>query len=158
VLDQYANELPLTVRQIFYRLVGTVGYPKDEKAYGRLCDAVVNFRRAGVVEFDVIRDDGATTLRPLEFASPEEILERAQALADEGQGIRLEGQSRWPELWCEAAGMAPQLARVAHPYGITVYSSGGFDSLTVKYEAAQRISAGRCRRSCFTSATSTRAA
>ena len=35
--------------------------------------------------------------------------------------------------------MAPQLARVAHEYGVTVYSSGGFDSLTVKYAAAQRI-------------------
>jgi hypothetical protein len=31
---------------------------------------------------------------------------------------------------CEAAGMAPQLARVAEPFGIGVLSSGGFSSLT----------------------------
>ena len=36
-------------------------------------------------------------------------------------------------LWCEAVGMAPQLARIADPYGITVMSSGGFDSLTDKH-------------------------
>lgn len=32
VLDEYADHLPLTVRQLFYRLVATVGYPKDERA------------------------------------------------------------------------------------------------------------------------------
>ena len=139
VITQYAAELPLTLRQIFYRLVGTVDYPKDEKAYGRLGDAVANFRRAGLLPFEVIRDDGAVELPPLEFASPEEILAMAEDLAAKGQGVRLAGQPRWIEVWCEAEGMAPQLARVAHPYGITVYPSGGFDSLTVKREAAERI-------------------
>ena len=32
--------------------------------------------------------------------------------------------------------MVPQLARAAGEYGVTVYSSGGFDSVTLKYEAA----------------------
>ena len=31
VLDEYRDHLPLTCRQVFYRLVGTVGYAKDEK-------------------------------------------------------------------------------------------------------------------------------
>jgi hypothetical protein len=35
--------------------------------------------------------------------------------------------------------MVPQIARVAHPYGVGVYSSGGFDSLSAKWEAAARI-------------------
>jgi len=139
VFDTYRDELPLTGRQVFYRLVGTVDYPKDENAYGRLMEHLGNFRRAGIVSFEYIRDDGVTVLPPLEFASPEEILERAEQLAAEGQGVRLEGQPRWVELWCEAGGMAPQLARVVHPYGVTVYSCGGFDSLTAKYGAAQRI-------------------
>ncbi|MEE8408304.1 MAG: tyrosine-type recombinase/integrase [Myxococcota bacterium] len=44
-----------------------------------------------------------------------------------------------PEVWVEAAGMVPQATRVAHELGVPVYSSGGFDSLTTKREAAQRI-------------------
>ena len=32
VLAQYEAFLPLTIRQIFYRLVGTVGYEKTERA------------------------------------------------------------------------------------------------------------------------------
>ena len=37
-------------------------------------------------------------------------------------------------LWCEASGVVPQLQRVAEPYGIDVYCSGGFDKVTGKRE------------------------
>lgn len=47
VLDEYADYLPLTVRQIFYRLVGAYGYEKTERAYARLCEYLVRARRAG---------------------------------------------------------------------------------------------------------------
>jgi len=36
VLQEYRAQLPLTNRQIFYRLVGAHGYDKTEKAYARL--------------------------------------------------------------------------------------------------------------------------
>jgi hypothetical protein len=139
VIETYAAELPLTARQIFYRLVATVVYPKTENAYERLQDHLANFRRAGLVGFEVIRDDGATVEAPFEYASPEEFLRIAEELAREGQGVRLAGQPRWVEVWCEAGGMAPQLGRAVGEYGVTVYSSGGFDSVTLKYEAAARI-------------------
>ncbi len=61
VLDEYSEHLPLTVRQIFYRLVGTIGYPKDENAYARLCEHLVRARRARLIPFGSIRDDGETT-------------------------------------------------------------------------------------------------
>ena len=35
--------------------------------------------------------------------------------------------------------MAPQLARVADPFGVTVMSGGGFDSLTDKFNFAERL-------------------
>ncbi len=42
--------------------------------------------------------------------------------------------------------MAPQLERVCGPYSIPVYSSGGFDSVTVKHDMAQAFSRiGRVR-------------
>jgi len=42
----------------------------------------------------------------------------------------------WAE-WCEASGMVPQLQRIADPFGIGVYSSGGFDSVTAKHQIAR---------------------
>jgi hypothetical protein len=46
---------------------------------------------------------------------------------------RQEGQPKRLILYCEAAGMVPQVERVANEYGIPVISSGGFDSLTEKH-------------------------
>ena len=68
-----------------------------------------------------------------------------RATADGYRLPRLHGQARAVEVWVEAAGMAPQIADAVAEYGVTVHSSGGFDSLTVKHAAARRI-AGRERR------------
>jgi hypothetical protein len=43
----------------------------------------------------------------------------------------------------EAAGMVPQIQRVADPYGIAVHSSGGFDSLTAKHDLAVQLGGWR---------------
>jgi len=39
VLEEYRAFLPLTCRQVFYRLVGLKGFEKTEAAYSRLCEA-----------------------------------------------------------------------------------------------------------------------
>src|SRR5215471_11200795 len=46
VLHEYADHLPLTIRQIFYRLVGAHGYDKTERAYKRLGEHLNRARRA----------------------------------------------------------------------------------------------------------------
>jgi hypothetical protein len=133
VLEEYADQLPLTLRQIFYRLVGAHGYEKTERAYDRLGEALNKARRARSIEMDAIRDDGFISQARLSFGSVEAFFDTAIKLAE---GLRLErqrGQERRLVLWCEASGMVPQLARVADPFGIEVCSSGGFDSLTDKH-------------------------
>ena len=64
VLDEYANYLPLTVRQVFYRLVGAHGYDKTEQAYERLSEALNRARRAELVAMDAIRDGGGARVDP----------------------------------------------------------------------------------------------
>jgi hypothetical protein len=136
VLDQYAEHLPLTGRQIFYRLVGAHGYAKTEAAYGRLLDYLNRARRAGLIPWSAIRDDGATTLGADRFGNGLEFLEACNSWARGLQLDLLQFQPQHVELWCEATGMAPQLAKVANAYGVTVRSSGGFDSTTTKQALA----------------------
>lgn len=139
VLTEYRSLLPLTARQIFYRLVGAYGFPKDERAYARLCEALVRARRAQMIPFSSIRDDGTTTLRHEGgYDSPSEFWEGLKDSARYYTRDPMEGQPVRIELWCEAAGMAPQLARVARPFGVNVYSTGGFSSVTVTHEISQR--------------------
>jgi hypothetical protein len=63
---------------------------------------------------------------------------------------RQDGQERYLEVWVEAAGMAPMVSKVSLDFGVPVYSSGGFDSVTAKYDAAQRV-LGRSREGVVTS-------
>jgi len=52
---------------------------------------------------------------------------------------RTVGQKTRLVVTCEAAGMAPQLGRVAKPYGVPVISSGGFESTTERYNFAREL-------------------
>ena len=139
VLTEYADYWPLTCRQIFYRMVGAHGYDKTESAYGRLCHHLANARRARVIPFDAIRDDGVTTYRRDHFDDRDDFLRHVRRMGERYTRNKLSGQDMHIEVWCEAAGMLPQLDDVAAPYSVRAYSSGGFDSLTAKKDLADRI-------------------
>jgi hypothetical protein len=130
VLVTYAEQLPLTLRQIFYRLVARYFYEKTERAYKRLGELLNSALRAGRIQMDDIRDDGFVRHTPNAFASVEQFLASVRRWAAELRLDRQKGQERRLVLMSEAAGMAPQLARIVDPYGIEVLSSGGFSSLT----------------------------
>ena len=137
VLVEYRDQLPLTCRQIFYRLVGRFDYEKTENAYSRLQEMLVLARRGGVIPFDHIRDDGNHVVMPSLFESGDDFLRTCQ---DWAKSMRLTPwgvQPRYVEVICEAGGMVPMLARVADPYGVTVRSGGGFDSVTAKHDLAR---------------------
>jgi len=141
VLAEYADHLPLTLRQVFYRLVGAYDYDKTEAAYERLAEALNRARRAGIVPFEAIRDDGVTVEAPLGFTGLPDFGRTVRGLAGNYRRDRLEGQPAAVEVWVEAGGMVPQAVRVADPYGIPVYSCGGFDSLPAKNDTARRAQA-----------------
>lgn len=144
VLDDYSASLPLTCRQIFYRLVGAYNYPKTEAAYSRLGDKLNRARRAKLIPFAAIRDDGVSEKDAGGFDGKADFWRSVLNAAKQYHRPRLHGQPYALECWCEAAGMIPQLVGVAEPFGISVYSSGGFDSVTAKYDTARRFaSAGR---------------
>ena len=137
VLDEYVEQLPLTLRQIFYILVGRHAYEKTERAYERLCETLNKARRAKVVDMDAVRDDGFTNEIPNFFGSANHFLDSVKSSARLLRLDRQAGQARRLALWCEASGMVPQLQRIADPFGIGTYSSGGFDSVTAKHQIAR---------------------
>lgn len=138
ILEEYAAYLPLTVRQIFYRLVGAYEFEKTEKAYNRLGEHLVRARRARLIPFNYIRDDGVV-IYPVSWYSDVEAFHSETARRVRSyRRDRQERQYATIELWTEAAGMAPQLAHVAHRYSIPVYSSGGFSSLTAVRDIVDR--------------------
>ena len=139
VLAEYRAHLPLTNRQVFYRLVATRGYDKTEAPPAGLCATVNRARPAGPIPFAAIRDEGPGPYETTCFQDAAGFLTEVRA---DAQRFRLDRQQGQPvRLWvlCEAGGMAPMLARVANPYGVPVLTSGGFDSLTAKHDLAQEL-------------------
>lgn len=139
VLEEYKDHLPMTGRQVFYRLVGSFGYPKDEKAYKSLLAKLARARRAGYIPFSAIRDDGVVHRERGFATNPASSLNTAALYLENYSINRQIGQPQYIELWVEAAGMVPQAYSVASRYGIPVYSSGGFNSVTMKHGAASRF-------------------
>lgn len=148
ILARYRAQLPLTNRQIFYILVGsTEGYPKTEQAYARLCEYLNRARRARMIDFADIRDDGTQADGFSGWGSPAQWWRSMRSYAEGYEHNLTEGQEHHLELWVEAGGMVPQAATVAGDYGIVTYSAGGFNGLTDKYETAERLA--RKRRPCI---------
>jgi hypothetical protein len=139
VLEDYQDHWPLTCRQIFYRMVAAYGFDKTDSAYGNLCHHIANARRARLIPFYAIRDDGVSTYRRDHFENHDAFLAYVREMSQNYTRDKLAGQDLHIEVWCEAAGMLPQLDDVAKPYSVRVYSSGGFDSLTAKKDLADRI-------------------
>jgi hypothetical protein len=130
VLAEYEDYLPLSVRQIFYRLIAKHLYDKTERAYDRLAEVLVRARRARVIPFEVIRDDGVVSYSARWHSGPEAFWDETARRIRAYRRDRQAGQRTRIELSCEAAGMAPQLARVGDDYSVPCLSTGGFASLT----------------------------
>ncbi len=139
VLIEYAEYLPITIRQIFYRLIGAHGYPKSERAYKNLGEKLNRARRARIIPFNAVRDDGITLVEPLAWDGPLDLVRAFLGHADQFRLDRQIGQMRRLIFAVEAAGMVPQIQRIADPFGIAVQSAGGFDSLTCKHDLALKL-------------------
>jgi hypothetical protein len=139
VLDEYSDYLPLTCRQIFYRLVGAHGYEKTEKGYARLCEMLNRARRAELIQMSSIRDDGGQKIEPFMWRDENELVTNLRLQVRDFRLDRQEGQYVRLFVMCEAAGMASQLADAVDKYGITVLSSGGFESITEKHRFAESL-------------------
>jgi hypothetical protein len=143
ILDEYKLQRPLTLRQIWYRLIAQYGHTKDEakgRFYdGTLSNTLVRARRAefrtndGVPLFQVIRDDELIRRSPFYYADQDNFWSTMKREAAHYTQDRQRGQARQLVLWCETAGMVPQLQRIAAPLGISVFSSGKFDGVMAKH-------------------------
>jgi hypothetical protein len=66
ILTEYHEQLPLTLRQIFYRMVARYDYEKSERSYDKLSAVLTMARRArwetneGEPLIEAMRDDSLT--------------------------------------------------------------------------------------------------
>jgi len=140
VLNEYHNYLPMTVRQIFYRLVANrIFEEKDGKAYDSLCEKLNRARRAQLIPFNVIRDDSFYDGWLAPVYGYDHAVACVRSFASNRILDRQRGQARPLSVWCEARGMVDMLEKLANQYGVPVMSSGGFDSVTTQHQMGKEL-------------------
>lgn len=139
VLREYRDYLPMTARQIFYRMVGAHDYAKTEQAYDNLCSKLVLARRAGMIPFDAIRDDKVTEHGAGGgYRTPEIFWRGVRNSGEYYHRPTREDQEAHVEFWTEAGGMSGMVAESVFEYGVPVFSAGGFLSVTATHQIAKR--------------------
>lgn len=130
----------VSVRFIFYRLVAGYGYPKTERDYKNLAELLVKARRARMIPFDAIADNGTDEAGGVAgYSSRARFLKSYRNIGRYFTLDELIDQPYEIELWSEDAGSVSMLAGITRDYPVTVYSTGGFSSVTVTHEIAQRV-------------------
>jgi hypothetical protein len=125
ILDEFRAYWPLSVRAVYYRLLGSGRYAKGPGLADSVSEHVGNARRAGVIPWDAISDSSAERLGTRSWSNWREWLDDARAWAED---FRLDRQAEQPQrllVWCESKGMAPMLAVAVAEYGIDVISGSG---------------------------------
>jgi len=118
-------DTPVTLRQLFYRLVSEQTIPNATAAYKRLSAVTAEARRTG--EFPALMDRGRSIHRPLWFAGPVDALD---AVVGWYRRDRTEGQDVSLYLGVEKAGIVVQLQSWFGRLGVPVLALGGYSSQT----------------------------
>ena len=122
IVESY--DTPVTLRQLFYRLVAAQLIPNEQGAYKRLSSVTAEARRASV--FPDLADRTRSIHAYRTFSSPGEA---ATFAANIYRRDRTEGQDVSLYLGVEKAGIVNQLDQwFGRPYGLPILALGGYAS------------------------------
>lgn len=128
----------MSVRHLFYLLVGANIIHKTEAAYTSLVSHLSKWRRCGQVEWSAFTDSTRWHIKTETFDSMNDALVNTAATYRRNLWST---QKVYVEMWCEKDAMAGTIARAAEPFGVPVFVARGFASLSSLYSAANTFRA-----------------
>jgi hypothetical protein len=128
-------DTPVTLRQLFYRLVAAGMVPNTTHAYQHLSRLTARGRRAGT--FPDLADRVRAIHRDDTFVGPDDA---RRWLADAYRRDRTEGQTKSLYLAVEKAGLVAQLEAWFADFGIPILALGGYASQSYVAEVQRDVS------------------
>ncbi len=132
-------ENPMTVRQVFYQLVGRGAIEKTEAEYkqtvGRL---LTDMRRAGEIPFEWIADNTRWMRKPRTYDSLRQMLELTK---DTYRRALWNDQPAYVEIWLEKDALAGVVYRETHQWDVPLMVTRGYPSISYLHTAAETIEA-----------------
>lgn len=142
ILSSYTQ--PITLRQLYYRLVARECIENKKSQYSYLSQVLVKARLKGEIAWDDIED----RLRSVEggdydsYTSQEHLdyyLERLKEAPDTYHRPRWEGQSYYIEVWVEKEALSRLFEQVCDPLCVRTFAGKGYASWTSLHEAYERF-------------------
>lgn len=140
IRDYQAQDLRLTLRQLYYRLVAANVIPNVDRSYKNLGSLLNDARLAGMVDWAAIEDRHRSLEIPSEWASVSDLVDAA---CRSFRLPRWEGQRSYVELWVEKDALAGVLEPLANEAHAPLQVNRGYSSVTFLYNAASRLRAKR---------------
>jgi hypothetical protein len=134
ILAEY--DVPLTLRQVYYRLVAAHIIPNTERAYKNLSARLTDGRRAGRIDPRRITD----RLREASRVSCwDDLPDFLQAVRQSYRREKWTSQPVAVEVWCEKDALGSVLEPITDRYEVTLYVGRGYSSYSAMMDAADRI-------------------
>lgn len=147
IIREYKSQhnLSLTLRQMHYVFVSRNLYENTQKNYKNLGNLITKGRRAGLIDWDGIHDEGRSARRVYGPQTPYGVLQGIQnkLIVDPW-----EDQETYLEVWIEKHGMAGTIKSVCNEHRVTYLTCGGYLSSSEAYAGGKRFAdaAGRDKR------------
>ena len=138
IISEYA--MPLTLRQIYYRLVVANLIPNRRAAYNGLSSQLVKAREEGEVD-DTRITDRSRRIDDFAFDSPSDFLDAVRHTLKVKYVRRFwDTQAVYVEVWVEKDALSGVLSNAVKPLNTIVAPSRGYSSYSYLVEAARRFS------------------
>lgn len=138
IIAQY--DMPLTLRQIYYRLVAAGLIPNRRAAYNGLSSQLVTARENGEVDEARIVDR-SRRIEDVSFDTPHQFVNAAKYTIENRYVRRFwQTQERYVEVWVEKDALSQVLATAVYGYNTIVAPSRGYSSFTYLKDAGARLS------------------
>jgi hypothetical protein len=130
------EESAITIRHLFYRLVGLSVIEKTERAYKSLCGHLSHWRKDGEVPWNAFSDSTRWHITPPMFDSLADALTRTKETYRRNLWAT---QPSYVEVWVEKDAIAGVIDDVTASFGVPLFVCRGFASLSSMYSASRQF-------------------
>ncbi len=135
IAEYRAQDIKMTLRQLYYQLVSRGYVENSQKEYSKLSRLLTDARYCGEVDWDAIEDRIRIPQRPSQFLDISDLVECAKASY---RLDRWEGQEYYVELFTEKDALSSVLHPITKKWHIYFNVNRGYSSATAMYDVRER--------------------
>jgi hypothetical protein len=129
-IDIVQQEYPMTIRQLFYRLVSIAVIENCPAHYQRVSKVMTKAREDGRVPYEWIVDRSRATYESANWKNLDELNESLESICTEYRRDYWQDQPCHIEIWCEKDAVTGSIEEVREEFGLIVEAQRGFTSTT----------------------------